>query len=75
MGGDKQWDTFDLRWIDATRELEEPFQSTEFECGHSQFSDESKRSTRKRDALMECLVTLIREYRLRGCAAVIAVDV
>jgi hypothetical protein len=74
IGGDNQWFSFDLRWLDATHELEEPFRSTECECGHGQFSDESKWPKRKRDALMETLVTVIRDYGLSGFASIVPID-
>src|ERR1035438_4980565 len=36
LGHESQWLTFDLRWIDATHELDKPFRSTECEGGHGQ---------------------------------------
>lgn len=74
IGGDRQWHTFDLRWIDATHELDKPFRSTECECGHGQFADESKWPKPKRDDLMAGLVGLIREYRLSGFASIVPID-
>jgi hypothetical protein len=75
VGGDNQWDTFDLRWIDATHELKEPFRSTDCECGYGQFSDRSMWPKDKRDALMARLVALIRRYKLGGFASIVPIDV
>ena len=70
IGGENQWFTFDLRWLDATRELKEPFRSTECECNHGQFKDWSKP---KCNALMDSLVTIIRFYRLNGFASIVPI--
>jgi len=71
IGGEDQWFTFDLRWLDATRELKKPFRSTECECNHGQFKHWSKT---KCNALMDKLVTVIRFYRLSGFASIVPID-
>jgi hypothetical protein len=38
VGGVQQWAECDIHWQYETRELSEPFRSTECECGHGQFA-------------------------------------
>ena len=71
IGGEDQWFTFDLRWLDATRELKDPFRSTDCECNHGQFKHWSKT---KCNALMDSLVSIIRFYRLSGFASIVPID-
>jgi hypothetical protein len=54
----------------ATRELKEPFRSTDCECGHGQFKGWS---VEQRNALMTELVTIIRRYRLGGFASIVPI--
>lgn len=70
IGGEDQWSTFDLRWLDETRELKEPFRSTDCEGGHGQFKDWPKP---KRDELMDRLVGLIRWYHLSAFASIVPI--
>lgn len=70
IGGEGQWSTFDLRWLNETRELSKPFRSTDCEGGHGQFKNWSKP---KRDELMERLVSLIRWYKLNAFASVVPI--
>jgi len=71
IGGVEQWAQFDLRWAYSTRELEDPFRSTDCECGHGQFADWEKP---KRDALMGELVGIIREFGLHAFASIIPIS-
>jgi hypothetical protein len=73
LGHENQWNTFDLRWLDATHELEKPFRSTECEGGHGQFHDKKKWPKPKREALMDSLVAIIRDYRLSGFASIVPI--
>jgi len=71
IGGEDQWFTFDLQWLDATRDLKEPFRSTDCECNHGQFKNWPKPRC---NALMDRLVTVIRFYKLMGFASIVPVD-
>ena len=73
LGHADYWDRFESRWIAATRELKEPFRSTDCECQHGQFESWEKT---KCDALMESLVDLLcddSEYRIGGFASIVPV--
>ena len=70
IGGEEQWSTFDLRWLDETRELTEPFRSTDCEGGHGHFKTWDKP---KRDELMDRLVGLIRWYQLSAFASIVPI--
>lgn len=70
IGGEDQWFTFDMRWLDATRELKEPFRSTDCECNHGQFKRWKKQ---KCNALMDKLVTVIRFHQLMGFASIVPI--
>lgn len=70
IGSIEQWNYFDTLWGMQTKELQEPFRSTECECGHGQFKDWSKK---KRDELMKSLVDLIDRLKLYGFASVVPV--
>jgi hypothetical protein len=71
IGGESQWSTFDLRWLDETRELAEPFRSTDCETQHGQFKDWPKP---KCDDLMGALVGLIRWYKLSAFASIVPIS-
>lgn len=71
IGGENQWFTFDLLWLDATRELKKPFRSTDCECNHDQFKNWKKP---KCNALMDQLVTVIRFHKLMGFASIVPID-
>ncbi len=70
IGGEDQWFTFDLQWLDATRDLNKPFRSTECECQHGQFKNWTKPRC---NALMDRLVTVIRFYALMGFASIVPI--
>lgn len=70
IGGEDQWATFDIRWLDETRELKEPFRSTDCETQHGQFENWPKP---KCDGLMKALVGLIRWYHLSAFASIVPI--
>lgn len=70
IGGENQWDAFDLQWCHATSELKAPFRSTECETMHGQFKEWPKERC---DTLMARLVLILRITQLRGFASVIPI--
>ena len=71
LGSTEQWDWADGRWSYETRELNEPFRSTDCECQQGQFKDWPKS---KCDELMARLVGVIRETKLYGFASIVPVE-
>jgi hypothetical protein len=71
VGGVQQWAECDIHWQYETRELSEPFRSTECECGHGQFAKWDKA---QRDLLMNRLVGVIRGYDLSAFASIVPVS-
>jgi|SRR5882762_35226 len=70
IGGEAQWLTFDALWANATRDLIEPFRSTECECNQKQFKEWPKSRC---NALMDALVGLLQNYMLSAFASIVPI--
>jgi len=71
VGGQEQWDAFDVLWANETAGLKEPFRATECECGHGQFTNWEKP---ERDALMARLVNVLHLFKLYGIASIVPIE-
>ncbi len=67
---DSRWHKLDIAWRRATRELKEPFRSTDCETGHGQFENWPKP---KRDALMADLCELVKSFDLGAFGSAVSV--
>jgi hypothetical protein len=71
IGGPDQFDAFEVNWSHLTSGLREPFRSTDCETGHGQFQGVPKPA---RDKLMDQLVGVLFDTKLRGFASIVPVQ-
>ena|ERR1022692_585592 len=70
VGPESQWSDFHAPWALATKNLKEPFRSTECECQEGQFKGWDKSDC---DALMDRLVSIVLDQRIHGYASVVPI--